>query len=429
MLGILVGLALLMFLAMKGLTILLIGPVCALFVAATGGLKLLEAYTKTYMSGAANYFSSWFPTFLLGALFGKIMEDSGAAEAVAHWIVQKLGKERAIIAVVAGCAVLTYGGISLFVVVFTMYPLAMALFKEADLPKRLIPGCIALGSFTFTMTALPGSPQIQNLIPTKYYGTTPTAAPVMGIIAAVIMAVAGTYYMQVQAKKAQEKGEKFVPGDKDVRYLQKKGNNGNTAVNPYLALAPLVAVILLLNVFKLDIVVALTAGILLCAVLFWKRLDNPLQTFNQGAQGSMLAILNTACAVGFGTVVRAVPGFNDLVKLVTGLSGGNGLIAAAIATNILAGATGSASGGMSIALEAMAKQLLATGANPAALHRVTSVASGGLDTLPHNGAVLTLLAVCGLTHKDSYTDIMVVSLVIPVITSGICAILGTIGII
>ncbi|NPV71327.1 MAG: GntP family permease [Firmicutes bacterium] len=423
--GIIVGLGLLMFTCMKGASIIVASPVLSALVAATGRVDILKVYTDSYMTGAANYFKSWFPTFLLGALFGKIMDDTGAAAAVAHWIVKTIGKERAILAVAAATAVLTYGGISLFVVVFTTYPLALALFREANLPRRLIPGTIAFGAFTFTMTAIPGTPQIQNIIPTKYFGTTPTAAPIVGLICAAFIAGGGLWWMYRRASEARTKDEGYTPPEKE----SKAPTDPSQLPNAALSILPLVSVVVLLNVFKMDIIVSLAAGVLLALVLFFKRMANPLASLNQGATGSLLAIMNTSCAVGFGTVVRAVPGFADLVKVLSGVSLGNGLIYAFIAVNVLAGATGSASGGMSIALEALSKQLLATGANPNLLHRITSISSGGLDTLPHNGAVLTLLAVTGMTHKDSYIDVFMTSLLIPVLAGVLAIILGSIGLV
>jgi H+/gluconate symporter-like permease len=187
MFGIILGLVLLMFLAYRGYSILWVAPVCALVVGLTGGLEPVEMYKETYMTGLAGYLKSWFPVFMLGAIFGNLMDYTGAAKSIARWLTQKLGPKRAIMGVVVGCGVLTYGGISLFVVVFVMYPLGLELFREANITRKLLPGAIALGSFTFTMTAIPGTPQIQNIIPTNYYGTDPTAAPVMGIIAAVLM--------------------------------------------------------------------------------------------------------------------------------------------------------------------------------------------------------------------------------------------------
>ena len=433
MIGIIIGLALLMYLAYRGLSIIWIAPLCALVVAITGGLDLLPAYTEAYMGGFVNFTKLWFPVFMLGAIFGKVMEDSGAAQSVAQWLTSKFGKKAAISAVVAGCAVLTFGGISLFVVVFAMYPIALSLFREANITRKLIPGTIALGSFTFTMTAIPGTPQIQNLIPMQYFGTTATAAPIMGIVGAIIMCGGGIFYLEMRRKKYDSLGDFYdEPKDKvaevDVSKLP----------NPILSALPLLTVVTLLNAdiivetWNIDIIVALLAGILLGLALNIPRIESIKATLNQGASSSVIAIINTSAAVGFGSVVRAVPGFATLTDLVMGIPG-NPLISQAVSVNLLAGATGSASGGMGIALEALGAQYLeiaqATGIAPEAFHRIASMASGGLDTLPHNGAVLTLLAVTALTHKDSYKEIFVVGSLIPIaaVISGI--ILGNFGLI
>jgi len=427
MLGIILGLALLMFLAYRGMSIIWVAPICAMVVAVFGGLGLIPAYTDSYMTGFVGFAKSWFPVFMLGAIFGKIMDESGAAKSVAHWVVGIIGKKRAILAVVMGCAVLTYGGVSLFVVVFAMYPLAIALFREANISRKLIPGAIALGSFTFTMTAVPGSPQIQNLIPMQYFGTTPTAAPIMGTVGAIIMLGVGLLWMSHSEKKRTAAGEVFVELTEKVDVI-----DASKLPNPYLSLLPLITVIVLLNAFKFHIITSLVAGTLLSIVLNYKRLPNLIATMNAGAAGSVLAIINTSAAVGFGAVVRAVPGFTALTDLVLGIKG-NPLISEAVAVNILAGATGSASGGMGIALAALGEKYMelsaSTGISPAAFHRIASLSSGGLDTLPHNGAVLTLLAVTAMTHKDSYKDIFMVATAIPTLAVVAGIILASIGLI
>ncbi|NBG88265.1 GntP family permease [Isachenkonia alkalipeptolytica] len=427
MIGIIIGLALLMFLAYKGLSIIWIAPLCALVVAITGGLDLLPAYTEAYMGGFVGFTKSWFPVFMLGAVFGKVMEDSGAAQSVAQWLTSKFGKKAAISAVVAGCAVLTFGGISLFVVVFAMYPIALSLFREANITRKLIPGTIALGSFTFTMTAIPGTPQIQNLIPMEYYGTSATAAPIMGIVGAIIMCGGGIFFLEMRRKKYNALGDVYdEPKDKAPEIDLSK------LPNPALSALPLLTVISLLNIFDLDIIVALLAGILLGVALNIPRIESIKTTLNQGASSSVIAIINTSAAVGFGTVVRAVPGFETLTELVMGIQG-SPLISQAVSVNILAGATGSASGGMGIALAALGDQYLqiaqATGIPPEAFHRIASMSSGGLDTLPHNGAVLTLLAVTAMTHKDSYKEIFVVGSLIPIAAVIAGIILGSIGLV
>lgn len=427
MLGIILGLALLMFLAYRGYSIIWVAPLTAAVVALLGGLPLLPAYKDTYMTGFVGFTKSWFPVFMLGAVFGYLMDYTGAARSIAHWLTGVFGAKRAILGVVIGCAVLTYGGISLFVVVFAMYPLALALYREANITRKLIPGAIALGSFTFTMTATPGTPQIQNLIPMEYFHTTPTAAPVMGIVAAAIMLGCGYAYLVWRERKFTAKGEVFTEPPKK----QDAKEEVMTLPSPIISFLPLISVVLTLNLLKWDIVIALITGILLSMLTNIKLHKGFTKSISAGATGSIIAIINTSAAVGFGSIVKAVPGFQTLTAAVMNMKG-SPLISEAVAVNLLAGATGSASGGMGIALAALGEKYyqiaLETGISPEAFHRVASLASGGLDTLPHNGAVLTLLAITGMTHKDSYIDICVTSLILPILSSIPAIILANFGI-
>ncbi|MET3699806.1 H+/gluconate symporter-like permease [Bacillus oleivorans] len=418
MLGIILGLAVLMFLAYRGWSIIWIAPISAGVVALTGGLDLLDAYKGTYMEGFVGFAKAWFPVFMLGAVFGKLMEDTGMAKSVAVVLSKLMGKKRAILGVLISCAVLTYGGVSLFVVVFAVYPLAIGLFREANISRKLIPGTVALGAFTFTMTAVPGTPQIQNLIPMQYFETSPTAAPIMG--------VGGYFYLRWREKVMTAKGEVFTEpeGKKIVE------NTGDTP-NFILSLLPLIVVLVTLNILEWDIIIALLSGILLILIFNFQKFKSFVKAINAGAIGSVTAIINTSAAVGFGSVVKAVPGFETLTNMLLNIKG-NPLISEAIAVNLLAGATGSASGGMGIALEALGDKYyqiaMQTGISPEAFHRVASLASGGLDTLPHNGAVLTLLTITGMSHKDSYKDIFVVSLLIPIVSVIIAILLAAMGI-
>ena len=432
LIGILLGLVALIYLAYKGHSIIWVAPVCAMVVAIFGGLNLLSAYLGDYMKGAADYVISWFPAFFLGAIYGKIMDRTGSARSLANKLVKLIGSRFALLAVVLPCLLMTYGGISLFVVVFVIYPMGSAIYREADLPRTLLPGAIAFGAFGITMTAIPGTPQIQNIIPTSYYGTTATAAPLMGIIAAVLVAVPGYLYLEWRIRKARKNGEHFVEDPKH------KSENFDESQHPgwhwLCGLVPLIVVILLLNVLpgilknaelaelssSQAIVIALLGGILTVCLMNYHQMKRLMPAVNEGANGSLTAIMNTACAVGFGSVVKMVPGFTLLKNAMLNMPGSI-LFSEAVAVNVLAGATGSASGGMSIALEALAPQYLekaiSMNLNPEYLHRIASLASGGLDTLPHNGAVLTLLAVSNCTHKESYWDVCVTSCIIPVIVS------------
>ncbi|GEK88529.1 H+/gluconate symporter [Alkalibacterium putridalgicola] len=426
-LGIIIGLFILMGLAYMGYSIIWVAPLAAGFVAWTGGLNLLEAYTGVYMTGLVGFLQTWFPVFMLSSIFGKLMEDTGMARSVALTLSKVLGEKRAILGVFLSAAVLTYGGISLFVVVFAVYPLALSLFREANLPRRLIPATIALGAFTFTMTALPGTPQIQNLIPIPYFFTSPTAAPIMGIAAALVMAIGGYLYLVWRQNQLVNKGELFdEPKDNTVVEVT------DGAPNVFLSLIPLLSVLITLNLLEWNIIVSLMAGIILILLLSLPRIRHigVTSSINGGAKGSVTAILNTSAAVGFGTTVQAVPGFAVLTSALMSIPG-NPLVSLSVAINLLAGATGSASGGMGIALAALGEQYYelsqTSGISPEAFHRVASISSGGLDVLPHNGAVLTLLTITGLTHKDSYMDIAVVAIIIPVASVIVAIILASLG--
>jgi len=441
--GILLSLFLLMFFAYRGFSVILFSPVFALLAAASSGLAVMPAYTELFMGKTVTYIKSFFPIFMLGAVFGKVMEDTGLAKSISAAIMKALGQERAILAVVLAGAVLTYGGVSLFVVVFAVYPFAAALFKQADIPKRLIPGSIALGAFTFTMDSFPGTPQIQNIIPTNFFGTNIYAAPIMGIIGGLSIFVGGLWYMESRRKAAKAKGEGY--GNHTVNEPEARDDSG--LPSPLVSALPLIAVLVvnfvMTRVFTWDpnllqpfvamklplmapavknvisvwsLIIALVCGITLAVALGVSRLPKGglAKALNAGAIGSLLAIMNTASEVGYGNVVAALPGFKSISGFLMGIKvGGSPLVSEAVTVTTLAGITGSASGGMSIALDLMAKDWLAwanqIGMSPEILHRVASMASGGMDTLPHNGAVITLLAVCGLTHKDSYPDIFAIT--------------------
>ena len=473
-LGIMLALALLIALAYRGVSVLLLAPLMALLAAALSpGAPLLASYTQVFMPALGGFVIAFFPLFLLGAVFGKLMEDSGAAQTIAQAITRALGSQQAILAIVLACAVLTYGGVSLFVVAFAVYPIAAALFRQADIPKRLIPGTIALGAFTFTMTALPGTPAIQNAIPMPFFGTTPFAAPGLGLIGGAVMLVLGTAWLVHRAASARKVGEGYGDHAADIAApLQDPANrappasaaaapsaSASASAAPSLAsaIAPIVLVIVLnyllaswllprldtaylsearFGATRIDtlrgiwaVITALAAAIVLLVVLQRSRLPRLSHTLEVGATGSVLPLLNTASQVGFGAVIASLAGFALIRDAVLGIAPDNPLVSLSIAVNILAGITGSASGGMSIALQTLGDTWLAmgqaAGIAPDLLHRVTAIATGGLDALPHNGAVITLLGICGLSHRQSYGDIFMVAVVIPVLALVVVVALGS----
>lgn len=467
-LAIVISLVLLMYLAYRGITVLLLAPLMAgLAVLLSGEINLfLPIYSDTFMKALGNYVIQFLPIFLLGSLFGQLMADSGAATTLSHWIVKRLGHERAIITVVLACALLTYGGVSLFVVAFAIFPVAKNLFREADIPKRLVPATIALGSFTFTMTAMPGTPAIQNAIPIPYFGTNVFAAPGLGIIGSLIMLGGGLWWLQSRASKAQRAGEGYGdhPDDTDVKLPDSDEEINNTASGSatvqmplFLALLPLILVIGVNAVLTYAVIPSIDmtyitvrfpnivpdkiaglwaliiALVVACTTLVLVRLgrwSDLRQTINKGVFGFMLPLFNTASEVGYGAVIAGLAGFAIIRDAVLNVTPTNPLISEAIAMNVLAGITGSSSGGLSIALQTLGADYLRMGQemgiSPDLLHRVAVMAAGGFDTLPHCGAIITLLAICNLSHRQSYLNIAAVTMGVPMVALISVITLGTI---
>lgn len=431
LIGIIVGLALLVFFAFKGSALVWAAPLAAMIVALTGGLDLLPAYLETYMGGFVDFTQTWFPQFMLSAIFGQLLESSGAAQSLTIWIVEKIGRGKAILVSLIAGGLLAYGGISGFVIIFTMYPIVVTLFKEGDIPIRLIPATIMVGAFQFAMVA-PGAPTIQNLIPGDHFGTPPTSAPIMGLISSTIMFILAFLWLQYRVKSLKEKGEGYTEPKNEVEEVAEED-----LPNPFLAaFLPFIVILVFLNLLGQEIETSLVAGNLVALIFnytYLKKQDQSIKkVFNVGARSSISAIINTSAAVGFGTVVQAVPGFEVLTDAVLGLSS-NPLIGMTIAVNVLAGATGSASGGLEIALSALAGRFIeaseATGINIEAFHRVSAISSGGLNTMPHDGAVVTYLDYSGVSHKAGYFDMFITAGAIPILVTVLAIIMGTIGII
>ncbi|OCA92128.1 GntP family permease [Pseudobacillus wudalianchiensis] len=459
LLVILLSLGLLIFFAYRGYSVILFAPICALLaVLLIAPLHVLPFFSGVFMEKMVGFIKSYFAVFLLGAIFGKVVEMSGIAESIAKTIVRWLGAKRAMLTIVLLGAILTYSGVSLFVAVFAIYPFAAQMFRQADIPKRLIPGTIALGAFTFTMDALPGTPQIQNVIPISFFKTNIYAAPTLGIIGGILVLAAGLFYLETRRKKAEKAGEGYYGFEAEEAAAVENAEtreestglpnltSQQSTARQVLAFVPLLLVgvtnklfityipkwypngfdfsAIGLKDYSVDvatvapvwaIIMALLVGIVSSIAYDWKRVTKGFKEgVNTAIGGSLLATMNTGAEYGFGGIIAALPGF---AKMSDGISNTftNPLVNGAVTTTTLAGMTGSASGGMGIALGAMADKynqaIAAANIPPEVMHRVVAMASGGMDTLPHNGAVITLLAVTGLTHKQSYRDIFAITVI------------------
>jgi H+/gluconate symporter-like permease len=477
LIGILLALGLLMWLAFKGWSVLLLAPAAALLAAAISREPLLANWTQTFMGSASQFLAQFFPLFLLGSLFGKLMDDSGSVSAIARFMTERLGTRRAVLAVVLAGALVTYGGVSVFVAFFVLAPMAQAMFQAANIPRRLMPATVGLGTLTFTMSAFPGTPAIQNAIPMPFFGTTPFAAPGLGIIASIIMLGFGLWWLHRAESRARKAGEGFKGGgdvnvgrvaDDQVIREQitvarefdpaeiRHGRHSDILPPIGVAVLPL-AVVVCVNLAmsflvlpRLDfsflaeerwggttlsgvmgvwsVAIALAAAILILVITNRSRLASLRETMDAGANASVLPIMAVASLVGFGAVVASLPAFEVVREQVLSIGGGP-LVSLAVATNVLAALTGSASGGMTIALDALGDTYMSLAAeqniDPSLLHRVAVIASGTLDTLPHNGAIVTLLALCGTTHRESYFDIVMVAIVGAILGLASVIVLGT----
>lgn len=451
--GLILSLTLIMYLAYKGYSTIITAPIIALLtLIITSGLDshLMASYTEVYMAGFANFVKSYFPLFMTGAIFAILMEKANYAKSISHFITSKLGKQKAILSIVLSGALLTYGGVSLFVVAFISYPIARTLFKEADIPKRLIPGCIALGSFTFTMTAMPGTPEIQNVIPMKYFGTDAFAAPLIGIIASILMLGLGMFYLTRQANKAKANGEGYGHYEEEVEVINEDLPNIFISVFPIL-------IIFAMNLFfskvfypaidgsylkdynttlsnvsgTWSVIISIVIADLFLVGTNFRKIKNLKSVLDEGVSNSFRPLLNSSAIVGYGSVIKSLAVFAVIQNFVFNLSS-NPIISEALSVNLICGLTASASGGLTITLDALASTYLqmaqSLNISPEILHRVASLACGGLDTLPHNGAVITTLAICGLTHKDSYKDIFITSVVIPIAVTALIVAVLSIGV-
>lgn len=445
-----ISLLLLMFFAYRGFSLIFIAPIFAVLAAITSDYTSMPVYSELYMTKAAEYIKSYYPVFLLGAVFAKIMEEGGLAASVAAKIVSVLGKERAILAVLLGCGVLTYGGLSVFVVAFVMYPFAAILFKQADIPKRLLPAILWMGIFTYSMVSLPGTPQIQNIIPAAVFSTTTWAGIGQGLLASILFFIIAYVWISYRSKSLKSKGEGY-----GKHTLNEPENNNDElpdwrlssipllmviiinlyVSNPFnwswafhwdqnslLAFAPLKLSLIASSVAKVQAIWSINVALLISSIVAayigrkkLRRLGGVIHPINTGAIGSTSAVLNVASGYAFGCVIAALPAFAMIKSALLGLSFGDGpLFSSIITTNIMVGITGSSSAGLMITVGTFGQEWLTwaqqIGMSPEVLHRIICIASEGFDTVPHAGALVTLMAVCGLTHKESYYDIFVLTL-------------------
>lgn len=460
LIGILLSLIVLIFLAYRGHSVIIIAPLAALIAVLFSGAPLLASYTQIFMPAAGKFFVSFFPLFLLGAMFGQMMNVSGYAQSLGKWISHLFGPKRVLLATVIATALLTYGGVSAWVIAFTMYPIGKVLFHEAGIPKRLMPAAIALGIFTFATASLPGSPQIHNAIPTQFFQTTTYAAPLTGLIGGVVTFVLGMLWLEYRARQMRAAGEDYASTlDPEGRAKAEKAALGHDEADTHspfdgrnihiaglISLLPIVVVVAMNALFVYgfsqwmnfdylaeeqfgetslakvmgtwSVTVALATAIIVMFLMQPKKAKTHVEAVSTGAKNATLPAITTASEVAYGAVIAGLAVFTMIREGIFSISD-NALVVGAVSTAAISGITGSSSGGLTITLTAFGQDLAAMAAQQGidleALHRIMAMSSVSFDSLPHNGAIITLLLVCGLTHRDSYKDIGMVTVLVPFI--------------
>lgn len=420
-------------LAFKQMSALILAPLVTIFVIICSGLPILDSLKNAFMPAASDYITSYFLTFFVGALFGAVYQYTGAAESIARAIAGLCHGKFVAPIIMCITGILTFGGVSGFVVFFVIYPIALNLFKEGNLTRRLIPAAISAGCWTWSMSG-PGSPSIQNVIAMDNLGTPSTAAFLPSLITTVVMFLMIFVWLEMRARSFTKKG--IVFDDPTLKYQLSEDelsdpNENKDLPNVVAALLPIILILVLFNnpMHPFPVETSVFAGVVLATVLMFGRIKGINQwitVFNKGAADSGVAILNTAIVVGFGGVVKNTQGFADLVEALKNMSMPP-LVFVMITVAICAGACGSASGGMGVAFNALKSTYIEMGVSLPYVHRIAAIAAGTLDTLPHQGAQITLLGICKLTHKEAYWDIAVTQIIIPFLCCGVFIVLAQMG--
>jgi H+/gluconate symporter-like permease len=452
--GLIAGLALLIALALRGVNIVFSSLLCSLVIVISNQLPIAESFSQFYAFGPLGAFSfagKFFILFICGSIFGRVMAESYAAASLANAMATRLGAHRALWIITVACAVLTYGGVIIFIVVFTLYPLSLQLLQSANIPKRLFCGALALGGGTFTLTALPGTPSVQNVIGASALGTDLFAAPGLGILASIIMFSLGIWYLERERIKAAASGEGFESSPNDK--MPDHDLTDDSYPHWCRSVLPLALVILTIltprllgstvdgdqaSAFQQLMAFATSQPILwpsfalmmgsLAAVALFPRLHKePVVALGRGAEDAIMPLINTAAVIGFGGVVVHTSGFGEFTHMMLD-SGLPPLASLFVASSMTSALVGSSSGGMQIFMETMSASYLALGIEPQVLHRLAAIISGGFDSLPHCGAIVAILTITSQTHKQAYKNMAVVTVVIPVFAAlvllGVVALTG-----
>lgn len=432
--GIVVALIFFIIAAMRGWNVMITGPLTAIIILITNQLDFSQFFltdpSNSYLAGLAGFVKANLLIFLLSAILGKYIDASGAAKSIANFIMAKTGKDNPfliLVGIAAVGALLTYGGISLFVVMFALIPLARPLFKACNMSWHMFAAAFALGCGTFTMGTLPGAPSAANVVASNGCGVTVTSAPILGIVGSLIMIAFGLLYFKRIVAKSKAKGEVY---DCDLPESTYSVDNLPSIVASVAPLLTLIVIILVGSAMKVSNIVylAMAVAIVLSAIVFNKNVDGQhRQVVGEGAKDSLGPTLFTAAGVGIGSVIAVSSGFTVIQDAIFNMPGGPFVSAAAL-TYALGGIVGSGTGALGIVVGNFIQPYLATGVSPAALYKIITIAATTGGALPNSGAMFGMLNAMGLDHRRAYKHYFWVSVVGQTIALIVVILLATMGV-
>ncbi|MDO5801165.1 MAG: hypothetical protein Q4Q56_05675 [Coriobacteriia bacterium] len=421
--GIIVGLVFFVIAAMKGWNVLITSVVTAVIIAVTNGMGIADAMLgakSSYVAGLASFVQKNLLIFIGAAILGEYIDKSGAAKSIAQAIIGKVGTKSpylVLLAISAVGAILTYAGISMFVAMFALIPLARPIFKECNIPWHLFCAAWSLAACSFTMAMIPGVPAIAWINAANGCGVSMTAAPILGVVGSIIAIVVSCIYIKFALKRAQAKGETYEVTVADSEACEQKETPGL-----FMSLLPLILLIVIIiagsqlgvaNVVYIGMIVAVVVSM----IVFNKYIPSQRDTMGNGAKNALGPALFTSAAVGVGTVAAASVGFTVIYEAIFNMPGGTYVSAATMAA-VLGGVMGSGSGAVGIIAQNFLEPYLATGCDPAALAKIIATAATIGGALPNSGAMFGMLAAMGLNHGNSYKHIAAISM-----GAGLCALI------
>lgn len=410
--GVLLSLVVLIILVYKRVDLIPASVISIVILVITNQLSYMDIMMNEYAVSLGNFIANYFMIFVTNALFGKIMEETLLAADLSKLIGKYFGDKNAVYGAMLATALLAYGGISVFVIVFTVYPIFLVTFQKADLPRRFIPAAIMGSSSTFALGMVPGNAQINNIIPTQYIETTATSGFLIGVVTTILTIILLVLYFEYNFSKARKNGEHF---EMDEDTWQRINNfNKDSGLNPWFSVFPLILVLILINYFGYSLSVSVLAGAALATVIGWKNIPDKKFSINESFRIVTPAMVTTAASVAFGGAVFASPGAQVILEKIVAMPF-NSTISLSVASTFAGMLTGSGGGGVDVAMDLFSQEYLALGVHPEVMHRVVAIATAGFSCLPHNGMVLTIIETSEQSVRESYKYIFVTNVLISVV--------------